>query len=200
MKITFFLLTLFISLYGVNPHVYTPLGDTVYDNALKIAKLKKLQEYVPFKKKIDIYLDKVAKVKKLGFAIKKGEKKSQTKAYLKQLRSLARTNDFFIRNAEAIFRKSLEKNYYNTVLELLDTGLIDVDRNEKDILNFYERNKGNFIPRGEIAKIVKKNVVDKKVYQRRLKKIEEQENIRRMRENDRKRQQRIQKKLKEEIK
>ena len=200
-----FIISLFLSLlYASNPRVYSALGDTIYDNAPKIAKLQQIKQYLPFKQKIEKYVLDVEKTKQLGFAIESGEKKSKARDYLLQLRALAKQNDFYVRSAESLFLKALKTNDYETVMDLLDTGIIDLDRYREKLLQFYSINKDRIVLRGEFARIVqeelKKRSKHSKEYYLRLKKMKEQEKIRRLRLNDKKRQEELQRKLEEELK
>ena len=206
MKIFISLVFLFFSLYAANPKVYATLGDTIYNNAPKIQKLKSFKQYNPFSEKIDKYLKEVKQAKELGFAIERGEKKSEAKTYLKQLRSLAKTNDFFVRSAEAVFQKALDNNQYDLVMDMLDTGLIDIEKNKEALLELYKSNKGAFEPRGEMKKLVDEYEAKLEAKRRRmlsqeeLKAISAEEKIRRLREKDRKRQEELQRRLEEEVK
>ncbi len=205
MKTFLVVCTLFISLYASNPNVYATLGDVIYNNAPKIEKLKNFDEYAPFKERIDTYIKDVNETKKLGFAIEDGIKKGAAKEYLKRLRTLAKTNDFFSRSAKALFENALKNGDFNTLMDILDTGLIDTQRNKKRLLEFWEERKGSFVPRGEFLRIVqeeelKKNSKNTKEYYEKLRKMREREKIRRLREKDKKRQEELQRRLEEELK
>jgi len=192
-------------LLASNPTIYAALGDKIYDNAPKIEKLKQFKEYQPFLQKIEHYLQEVNATKELGFAIENGTKKDAAREYLKKLRSLSKTNDFFLRSARGIFQKALETKKYDLVMDLLDTGIIDLNRNKERLLEFYEANKGAFEPRGELLRIIteeelRKKSKNNKEYYERLRKLKEQEKIRRLREKDKKHQEELQKRLEEELK
>ena len=196
---------LVLSLYASNPAIFASLGDTIYDNAPKIEKLKGFKEYKPFVKKIDEYIKEVNGTKKLGFAIENGTHPEAGGIYLKKLRELAKTNDFFVRSANAIFEKALKQKQFDQLMDILDTGLIDTERNKKRLLRFYEENQGRFEPRGVFKKIIESSTLRKKTkhskeYYERLRKEREKEKIRRLREKDKKRQEELQKRLEEELK
>lgn len=206
MKVLLFLLFTFTFLFASNPVVYAALGDKIYDNAPKIEQLKNFKEYEPFREKIESYIKEVNAMKKLGYAIENGTvPKSTSSSYLKKLRELSKTNDFFIRSANAIFDKALKNKEYELVMNLLDTGLIDIERNKVRLLEFYEQNKNAFAPRGELERIIKEDELKKsskntKEYYEKLRKLREQEKIRRLREKDKKRQEELQRKLEKELK
>ncbi len=205
MKAIILFLTIIAGVYAANPHVYAALGDGIYNNANKIAKLKNVKSYAAFAPKVDTYIKKVKETKELGFAVESGEKKDQAKTYLKRLRTLAKQNDFFVRSANSLFESSLKKGDYKSVMELLDTGIIDTKRNRNKIVSFWEEHKGQFEPKGEFKRVIqeselRKNTKSSAEYYRKLKKLREQEKIRRLREKDKRRQEQLQKKLEEELK
>ena len=204
MKLFFSLILLAAALFASNPTIFAALGDTIYDNAPKIEKLKKFHEYEPFLEKIDKYIKEVDATKKLGFAVENGSQKDAARIYLKKLRQLAKTNDFFVRSANAVFKKALATKNYELLMDILDTGLIDIERNKERLLEFYRANKDSFKPRGVFGRIVAEDELRKKSkntkeYYERLKKLREQEKIRRLREKDKKRQEELQKRLEQEL-
>ena len=194
-----------IVLFAANPTIFASLGDNIYNNAPKIEKLTAFKEYEPFIQKIREYIKEVNATKKLGFAIENGTHKNASGIYLKKLRELAKTNDFFVRSANAIFDQALKNSDFDTVMNILDTGLIDVQRNRQKLLKFYEIHNGEFEPRGLLKKLVDASDLQKKSkhskeYYEHLRKMREQEKIRRLREKDKKRQEELQKRLEEELK
>lgn len=204
MKLFLSLFLLTLTLFASNPTIFATLGDTIYDNAPKIEQLKKFHEYQPFLEKIDNYVKEVNATKKLGFAVENGTRKDASRIYLQKLRELAKTNDFFVRSANVIFEKALANKNYDLLMDMLDTGLIDVERNKERLLEFYNANKDSFEPRGTLGRIVEEEELRKKSkntkeYYERLKKLREQEKIRRLRERDKKRQEELQKKLEKEL-
>ncbi|SFV54160.1 hypothetical protein MNB_SM-7-1021 [hydrothermal vent metagenome] len=205
MKRIFLLLTVAVTLFAKNPTIFASLGDTIYNNAAKIEKLKEIKEYSPFFKRIEDYVKSVRAVKKLGFAIETGKIELDKKIYLDKLREFKKTNDFFIRNVNFLFEKALKTKNYELVMNLLDTGLIDIKQNRDRLLRFYEDNKGSFELRGVLKELVNEDQLRKKPkhtkeYYERLKRLKEQEKIRRLRMRDKKRQEALQKRLEEELK
>ena len=201
--ILFILFTL--ALFASNPTIFASLGDKIYDNITKIEKLKKFKEYKPFIQKIDEYVKEAKATKKLGFAIENGTHKDASRFYLKKLRELAKTNDFFVRSANAVFDQAYVTKDYDLLMDLLDTGLIDVERNKQRLLKLYEEDGEKFELRGVLKQLVdasnlKKKSKHSKEYYERLRKIREEEKIRRLREKDKKRQEALQKRLDQELK
>ncbi len=209
MKLLLGLVLAFTLTFAINnPPIYASLGDVIYDNAPKIKELKNFKEYKPFKEKIENYIKEVEGTKKLGFAIVQGkfeDKDAKKKVYLNKLRELAKTNDFFVRSANALFESAMENRDYDLFVRIINTGLVDTQRHKDEILEFYEQNKANIQPSGILEEIIKKNEIKKKEvhtaeYYERLRKLKEQEKIRRLREKDRKRQEELQKRLEQELK
>ena len=203
----FFLLfpILFLStLFAANPSIYAALGDKLYDNAFKVKNLKQLSEYKPFEQKIDDYLDELEEAKKLGFAIEKGERPDAAKAYLEKLRKLAKTNDFFLRSANAVFEKGLQKGDVYLVMMMLDLGIVDAQRYKRQLLDFYNRHKGSFTPEGVYLELLrqeaKKNAKMSDEEYAKLKRLKEQEKIKKLRKKDKERQEELQKRLEQELK
>ena len=205
MKHFLLLLSFAFTLFASNPTIFASLGDKIYDNAPKIKKLKAFKEYKPFISKIDEYVKEVEATKKLGFAIENGTHQNASRIYLKKLRELAKTNDFFVRSANAVFDQAYSTKDFELLMDILDTGLIDVDRNKERLLKLYEENMDRFEPRGVLKQLVdasalKKQTKHSKEYYERLRKMREQEKIRRLREKDKKRQEELQKRLEAELK
>ncbi len=204
MKFFLSIFLLVLTLYANNPKIYAALGDIIYDNAPKIEKLKEFPQYKAFEEKIESYLKEVQAAKELGFAMEAG-KSDEKRKYLKRLRELAKTNDFFVRSVRSIFENSMDHNMYDLFVKILDTGLVDVDRYKQEILKYYEKNKANINPYGILQDLIDESELKKAKkhspeYYERLRKFKEQEKIRRLREKDRKRQEELQKKLEEELK
>ena len=145
----------------VYPKVYSSLGDKIYDNAPKIEKLSKIKEYKEFEDKIDNYIKDVKDAMSLGYALEYKLSKNNEK-YLKQLRELAKTNDFFVKSANSMFKKSMKTDNYELFVNIIDTGLIDLDRNKEIILEYYNANKNNIPLRGKLKELVTKKETKRK--------------------------------------
>ena len=202
-KLTLF--TLFIStLLFANPNVFPSLGDTIYDNAPKIEKLGKIKEYEPFYGKISSYIQAVNFAKIEGYAIE-AKKSNKIKNYLNTLRKLARTNDFFVKNTDTMYKRAMSEKNGLLFTKLVDTGMIDTKRNKKEILSFYYANKNDTPLFGTLETMVNANEKNKttkhtREYYEKLRKQKEAQKIKRLRERDKKRQEKLQKHLEEELK
>ena len=197
--LTFFTTLLFSS----NPAVYSALGDVIYDNVNGIEKLSQIEEYADYKEKIQQYVSEVDTTKRAGFLIEKGNKKIDKKSYLNNLRNFSKSNDFFIRSARNNFTKSMEEEKSQLFSQLVNTGLIDIQKYKNDIVTYYLFHMNEINPEGVIQNILdndealKNKKTKKRVYKN--KKQIQKEKIRRIRENDKKRQAAIEKKLQENV-
>jgi len=190
-----------------NPPIYASLGDVIYNNAPKIAKLKNLKEYEAFAQKITRYVSEVNATKKLGFAIVGGkfqDADAKKRIYLNKLRELAKTNDFFVRSAKALFERAIENEDVELFKNIINSELIDFQAHKEEIIDFYQKHKEQIELSGALKKIIDEHEMKKKKshtpeYYERLRKLKEQEKIRRLREKEKKRQEALQKKLEKEL-
>lgn len=198
-------LTLFATLLlSDNPKVYSALGDVIYDNVDGINKLKTIEEYSDSSTKIAEYIIEVKQSKKDGFEIEKGNKKIDKKAYLNSLRTLSKTNDYFIRSAKNNFKSSMEQENSKLFTSLVNSGLVNTERYKSEIVTYYLFHMEDVNASGVIQEILdndealkKKKMKQKKVY--KSKKQIEKEKINRIRENDKKKQAQIEKKLQDRV-
>jgi len=203
MKNIVFLTLLTTLLFSSNPAVYSALGDVIYNNVNGIEKLSHIPEYTDYKEKIQEYVSEVDATKRAGFLIEKGDKKIDKKSYLNNLRKFSKSNDFFIRSARNNFKKSMEDEKSKLFSQLVNTGLIDTQKYKNDIVTYYLFHMNEIDPEGVIQDILdndealKKKKTKKRVY--KSKKQIEKEKIRRIRENDKKRQAAIERKLQENV-
>ena len=199
-----FFLTLFTTLlFSSNPAVYSALGDVIYDNVQGIEKLGEIDEYLVYKDKIKQYVSEVDATKRAGFLIEKGNKKIDKKSYLNNLRKFSKINDFFTRSARNNFLESMETENSKLFSALVNSGLIDTKKNKNKIVTYYLFHMDEINPEGTIQEIIdndealKNKKVKKRVY--RSKKQIQQAKIKRIRENDKKRQAAIEKRLQERV-
>jgi hypothetical protein len=203
MKKIIFITLLTTLLFSSNPAVYSALGDIIYNNASGIEKLGKIEEYADYKEKIQQYIAEVDTTKRTGFLIEKGDKKIDKKSYLNNLRKFSKSNDFFIRSARNNFTKAMEEENSKLFSQLVNTGLIDTQKYKNDIVTYYLFHMNEINPQGAIQDILdndealKNKKTKKRVY--KSKKQREKEKIRRIRENDKKRQAAIERKLQENV-
>jgi len=199
-----FFLTLFATLlFSNNPTVYSALGDVIYDNVKGIEKLSEIDEYQVYKEKINKYVAEVDRTKRAGFLIEKGDKKIDEKSYLNNLRKFSKSNDFFTRSAKNNFLESMETENSKLFSALVNSGLIDTTKYKNDIVTYYLFHMDEINPEGTIQEIIdndealKNKKVKKRVY--RSKNQMQQAKIKRIRENDKRRQAAIEKRLQERV-
>ncbi len=190
--------------FAQNPIAYAALGDVIYNNAVGIKKLQNIQSFEILKPKIKKYLHDVSKTKEYGFALDASKEKVTKKEYLNKLRELSTTNDFFIRSAKSTYKNALEQNDSELFSQILDTGLIDIKDNLKEIKTFYllhsdEINASEYVKsyldsdeklQEELLKAKKAQLTHEQI---------EAMNIKRIRENDKAKREALQKALDEEV-
>jgi hypothetical protein len=135
-----FLLSLFsIFLNAQNPIVYATLGDVIYDNVDKIAKLEYIPEYNRYKEDIKLYRVKVLAIKQYGYDIEDGKPNLDKKKYLQTLRELSLKNDFYLKDAQAKFKESIKTENSRLFNSIINTGLIDRDIYNEQIIAYYSK-------------------------------------------------------------
>lgn len=184
-----------------NPNVYTSIGDVVYDNVKKIESLKKIEKYEAYSNKIDAYALKVRKAKSLGFGVESGARSNVKLDYLKTLRELEKVNTYFMRTVKNSFNSSIETSDNELFIALVNSGLIDTQKNKNKIMSYYKLHKNEIIADGVIQEFLdeayaKKN---KKRWKPKSKKQLEAEKINRLRINDKLKQIALEKQLAEEV-
>ena len=200
----FLLLIASILLYAQNPKVFFALGDVIYNNVDKIKKLENIDDYSVYKKKIQEYVTTVEKAKQDGFALDEGLYSDKMK-YLNKLRELSLTNDFFVRSVKRNLDLAIENENSKLFSQLINTGLIDEEKNKDKIINYYFAHSDEVNASGLIEKYLDndKKLRAKKEYKKSLlyrKKLREMEKIKRIRKNDKLEQERLEKKLNQELK
>ncbi len=205
MKLFFYIVLFFsLNLFASNPQVYAALGDTIYNNAPKIEKLKDIEKFKIIKLDVEKYVSMVKLIKEYGFAVEKKDKRYNQKEYLQHLRKLSKKNDFFVKFAKNNFKLSIDNEDSKTFEKIINTGLIDTKRNKDKIMQYYFAHQNEVDPKGVIqafldqdAKLREKQMQSKK--QSKSKKELEAERIRYIRENDKRKHEALQRKLLEEV-
>lgn len=207
MKKILFILILSLSLFskeGVplnNPKIYSSLGDVIYNNLPKIQALKQLEEYKNFTNKIDEYSLNVENTKKFGFEVESGNKNNLKLDYLKKIRKLNKDNEYFVRIANSGLKSAIDNKNNNLFIKIVNSGLIDTRKNKNKIMNYYNKHKDEINPAGVIQGFIDEAYVRKykKKYTAGMKKRLELENIKRIRANDKLKQEALEKRLSEEV-
>jgi hypothetical protein len=206
MKKIIILFFLSIQLFATNPVVYSALGDVIYDNAVKIKKLRDVPQYSDPIGELDDYVLDVEKTKKIGFAIERGDKTINKKVYLQTLRELSKTNDFYVRKAYKLYRKSMSNEDNLLLLKMINSGLIDTQRDREKILEYYFKHIDMMSAEGVIQQYLNEDEKLKREQQRLLnmkkgptKEQIQKAKIERLRRNDKLKQEAIQKSIEQEI-
>ena len=201
------IITLFCTtfLLADNPIVYSALGDVIYENADKINNLKTISQYSAEINQIDKYVNSVEITKKQGFSIERGEKKIDKMNYLNHLRELSTTNDYFVRSAKNNFKHSLSREDSVLFSKIINSGLVDTQKYKEKIINYYFAHVEDINASGLIQSYLDedKELSVKKEAQRKFyqtKKMKEEAKIKRIRQNDKEKQEELEKKLDEEVK
>ncbi|MDQ7042565.1 MAG: hypothetical protein Q9M34_03440 [Sulfurimonas sp.] len=196
------LLTTFLS--ANNPKPYAVLGDVIYDNLSKIESLKQLDTYKLYENDIDEYVKKVSDAKKQGFSLEKSSTSKERKEYLNKLRKLSKTNDYFLRSINSQYKESMKNSDYELFSEIINSKLIDTEANKKEIIDYYYKNKEFINSEGVIDEFLKEDArlkalkeAQKKYY--KTKKQLEAEKIKRIRENDKTQQKKLEAELQNDL-
>ncbi|MCW8838640.1 MAG: hypothetical protein OQK11_08065 [Thiovulaceae bacterium] len=199
---TILLITFFtLHLFAINPKVYSALGDQLYDNLDHIGQLQDINEFKMYRKKIQEYYYNVKSIRKIGFMIDKGDLTVSKRDYLKKLRKLSKTNDFFVQSVQSAFQKSLKQNDSILFLDMVKSGLIDTNKYKHEIKKYYYEHKKELNIEGSIIeKFVNEDLKNKKrVYTGPTKEQLQKAKIQRIRAKDKARQEEIAKSIEEEL-
>ncbi len=184
--------------FSQNPFIYSALGNKIYNNVNKIEKLQFMLEYEADKNKIKKYVKDVQKTKDIGFKIQDKEKNIDKATYLKALRELSLTNDYYINKINDNLISSIKSENNILFLKSVNSGLIDIDKNKKAIIKYYYAHKDSIDATGILQNIIdehNKKPVRKGLTNAELEKIE----INRIRKKDKAAQEAIERLLEEEV-
>jgi len=205
MKLIIFLSVLVTFLMANNPAVYATLGDVIYDNAVKIEKLRTIDEYSPSSIMIDKYLLDVKKTKELGFKLESGDKTTDAKGYLIRLRQLSKINDLFVRRVYKLYKESLKNEDSWLLSKMINSGLMDTQKYKDEILDYYFKHSDMMDSTGIIDKFLQEKKKSKELKEVSKKKIGlskeeiQKARIQRLRRNDRLKQEAMQKSLEAQV-
>ncbi len=150
MRKILFLSLLATLLVAQNPRAYSAIGNTIYDNAPSILNLKHLEQYKEFEVKIDNYYFDVDEIKDRGFELDANKKTITSKEYLGRLRGLLKINNFFVKMAKGSFKSSMANEDSQLFSDIINSGLIDTQKNKKKILTYYFKHIDEIEPDGTI--------------------------------------------------
>ncbi len=141
MKNIVFLLLFSTFAFATNPKVYSSLGNEIYDSLDNVMKLKSISGFEKGSKDIIKYKQDVLKAKKNGFDIEGGKTLVDKSNYLKTLRALSKKRELYIREVNIMLKKSIKNQNSKKFNDLIQTDLVDMDKNKKEILNYYSNHK-----------------------------------------------------------
>lgn len=185
------------------PNVYSALGNVIYGNIEKIKKLKDIENFKSFSEKINNYSNEVEKAKEIGFKIESGNKKVDDIAYLETLRNLSKEHDYFVRSVKSAYQSSIEKEDSVLFSKMVNSGLINTDKHKDEIISYYLSHSEDINASGVIQNFLedKKTNSKRKSYSyEQTKKLREEAKIRRIREEDKKKQAELEESLTKEVK
>jgi hypothetical protein len=199
------LITIFTTiLFSSNPRPYAALGDVIYNNVAKIEALSYLDAYSLYAKEINAYVSEVKATKVEGIKLEMGEPSISKKEYLNRLRKLSKTNDYFLRGIRSNYKNSMSTNNFKLFSAVINSGLMDSDKNKNEIIDYYYKHEEDIDPKGVIeeflnndAKLKALKEAQKKHY--KTKKMLEEEKIKRIREKDQRAQKALEMKLQNEL-
>lgn len=186
-----------------NPVVYAALGDTIYNNASKIEDLQNLKEFQVYKDEIIKYIEEIKSVKTIGFSIENGDSTVSKGDYLKKLRKLSKTNDFYVKTVNSNFKFSVKNNDNELFVNSVDSGLVDIDRFGEDIKKYYLAHEDEIDEYGTVlgnlvSTYGRKNK-NKKIRKTLTKKEIQEAKMQRIRQKDKEKQEAIQDALEAEL-
>ncbi len=199
---------LITTLVAQNPKAYATLGDMIYNNVSNIKALKDVKVFTNNTAEIDLYLRDVSKAKECGFDIDSGKKSDKNKKYLFTLRNLSKRYDFFNRKANVYLKKSISEKDNKLFLEIVNSKIIDIEKNKKLIVDYYYANSNDINVTGALKKyldeqeIKKEKIVQVKKERQKYtltKKQIQQAKIKRLRRNDKLEEQALEKRLDAEL-
>lgn len=200
MRIIFFISILSSFLLAAYPSVYSALGDVIYGNSVNIKRLKDIPQYKDLNDRIDKYLKDVEAAKKYGFDVQNQKNGADKIVYLSKLRELSKTNDFFVRSVKNSFKSAIEDENNDLFLLMVENEMLDTQKYKNEILNYYLAHSDDINATETIKTLLEKekSKVKRSNYIKSVNKRQE-EKIKRIRENDRIKQERIKKYLEEEV-
>lgn len=211
----FFLLLLFCVTFlsAKNPIVYSSIGDELYDSVEIIEKLKANIEFSDDQNRVDSYIDEVKRSKEIGFAIEAGDKNLDKMVYLTKLRELLKIyNSFKVKNKiEGSFKESIENKNSKLFVAVVNSGAVNTEIYKSEILTYYKQHMDEIDPAGIIKKYLDEESIVKKEEERLEQEKKSQkrtgskhdykaDRIRQIREDDKRKEQRMEKLLNEDVK
>ena len=201
MKKIILLCLLSLGLFAQNPKVYSALGDTIYNNIENIQYLKRVAIFNSFHLKIDNYIKDVSDAKKFGFAVESGERESEQREYLTLLRKLSKENEYFKRSVSSTFKAAIETKNSPAFIGVVNSGMLDTKKNRVKITTYYKQHSDEIDATGIIQEFLDEDYAKKhkKKWKPKTKAQLKAIKIKRLREQDKLKQEALEKKLSDEL-
>ena len=193
-----------VEVMAQNPKIYASLGDSIYDSVENIDGLKSIKIFANNTSEIDLYVRDVYRIKEFGFEIDSTKNAKDIKKYLFNLRNLSKRKSFFYKKANKYFIKSMQIKDNRMFLDILESGLIDTKKNKVKIMEYYHANCEGMKVKGMIKEFLDEEErirleKERRKKHRLTKKQIQEAKIRRIRKNDRLKEEALEKKLEEEL-
>lgn len=187
-----------------NPNVYEALGDDVYNNVAYIEKLQEMPRFLKDIVKIQEYVDDVNEAKEIGYDIENRTNSISTDEYLKLMRVLSKRNNEFIQDVESSYKSSMQVKDNDFFHKIINSGLIDTQKYKSEIMSYYLENSSQIDASGVIQSYLDEEELLKKQAKAKKKVIVTKQQvqdakIKRLRQNDKNQDARIQKQLEDEL-
>lgn len=144
-------------LFASYPKIYASLGDKLYGNAQNIETLKNFSFFEGFTPRIEKYLEDIAKTKDYGFGVELAQDGFDKKEYLKQLRELAKENDYFVNIVESAFKSAILQNNSELFYQVINSGLLDIEENKESIKSYYIEHMSEVATEGVIEMLLEED-------------------------------------------
>lgn len=188
-----------------NPSVYSSLGNKIYNSLSNVNNLKNIEGFTQYTLKIHKYTVDVQEARKLGYQIESGNMIDRKHEYLETLRELYKINKNFHNMASESFKSSVENNDSKLFQSIVNSGMVDVDLNKDEIISYYEIHSDDINSSGVIQDIMdiekelkKEKELEKKRYIESQKYLYK-DKITRYREAQKRKDEAIEKKFKQEL-
>lgn len=136
------LIVAMVTLLASYPSVFSRLGDKLYNKHDAIETFAQLHISSLYKQRIKLYLVDLNKTMQMGFAIEKKDANAIAPSeYLQKLRKLSKENDYIIRIAQRALQRSIDEENSTLFAEIIETGLIDLNKEYKSVFPYYESHK-----------------------------------------------------------
>ena len=188
----------------LNPKPYAALGDVIYNNVENIDKLITSECYSLYTDEIKAYVKDVNKAKEEGFALESKSSTKSKKLYLAKLRELSLKNDNYLRDIKNRYKLSMKNNNYELFSKVINSGIIDLEKNKQEIVDYYYLHSDDINSTGVIdnylnedAKLKALKDAQRKKY--KSKKTLREEKIKRIRAADIEAQKKLEIKLQKDV-